>query len=156
MASWPAVGSRVAIRLAAGEAVEGYLYAVDEASGMAVVTAPNVPRGYGEMALPLRPTIEHRVSLVSLASVVSVAAAEPSGEEGAQAALLGDDLVPLVRSVRPERLARAEMRALEKRKAQFGSRAPPGATSQALAIFAALSKTYVCVPLLPSRTHVFV
>lgn len=118
------------------EEYTGQVYAFNIKLDIVILMKPVVSDGYEELPAPLRPAISHRVQILSASKVVSVENINPPGTISFHPA-------PLVKPIKLERLLRREQKALEKRQAQFQSRAPMRASSEALAIFSALIKTYL-------------
>lgn len=132
---WPAEGSWIQVSIKDGQVLQGRLFHLDSALQLVTIVAPVVPDDYESLPAPLRPSLKHTVQLVSTASVLDVQAISVAGG----AASLD---MPAVRPLKVERIMRREQKALQKRHAQFGSRAPSGTSEMAMQVFAALAKTY--------------
>lgn len=136
---WPAKGSWIQVSIKDGQVLQGRLFHLDSALQLVTIVAPVVPDDYESLPAPLRPSLKHTVQLVSTASVLDVQAISVAGG----AASLD---MPAVRPLKVERIMRREQKALQKRHAQFGSRAPSGTSEMAMQVFAALAKTYLLIP----------
>lgn len=139
---WPAVGERVRVKTDLVDEITGQVFQVNEALGVAILLEPIVPSDYDTLPAPLRPPLQHSLRLLSLSQVQKVERVGKNPAVDSNPTASHREL-PLVRPVRVERLLRREQRAMSKRRAEFGSRAPRGTSEEALSIFAALSKTYI-------------
>lgn len=112
------------------------VYTVNLELDIVVLMKPVIPSGYEDLPMPLRPAICHKVQVISTRRVISVQNIDQPGT-------LSPYSLPVVKPIKLGRLLGREQKALHKRQTQFQSRAPMGASSEALAIFSALIKTYL-------------
>lgn len=120
----------------------GRVFGVDNEYELVTLMEPIIPTDYEQRPIPLRPPVQYSIKIVPFSGIRDVQVlsdSEVSKLGKSQMSIMLD--LPEVKPIKFDRLARREQKSIQKRQAQFGSRAPPSASKEALAIFSALSKT---------------
>lgn len=131
------IGAQLTVTTVDGTVHTGQLYILDEHLKLLVLVSPIIPEGYHALSVPLRPSLRHAVSLVSLASI------KTAYEHLKPTTAAAVDL-PVLKMCSREKMGRRQHQAFKQRQAQLGAIAPKGTSDEALAIFTAISKTLPC------------
>ena len=133
MIDWPEFGQWAQVELLQGERIHGQLFHLDRTLNIAILMESMISEEYHALPAPLRPAIHHSVRIINLSAVKNVI----TGDKDTNIC----HALPIVGPIRIESLLRRERRALGKRRAELGGKAPVGATQEAMAIYSALAKT---------------
>ena len=112
----------------------GSLFAVDHSLNIMCLLLPVIPDDYYAKPAPLRPSISYKVVILNLSTIQKIETVNASSDTWK---------LKQLPTINPQRLQKKMQKSIRVRQQQFGSIAPKGTCEQALAIFAAISKTYI-------------